>query len=292
MIVARPPVAAAALVGVDEIWRPQPPQWLPRSGLGHGLGPLPGPLQCLRTGYFGAGCWIRRRWLPSRASSPDFDSVRLAKRPQCSSVRRYPVLEVVLLLKRQRTAASRPGCGPQAPASAEEAAPCALADRAQLAAALAAPCLLPGLCAPLEAIPAPAETETPDIGGLLSSAQAEQMRPDLLTSAVIQPCAIWLDQAASTDSASMGAPEPARSPRSPRSRGRSPTRSARSRGRSLQRQDSEWSLVTFSSLRTDESVELSEVESDGDEDAAHTHRRHTPCRPTSRAAGLGRFDVP
>lgn len=225
MIVARPLV-----VGADEIWRPQPP---------HAWGLRAAPLP---------------RWPPAWALHPDFSSACLARRPQCSSSRQYPVLELLL----QKRGAERPHCGRAARQQAEQP------QTQQCAATLSHDAVLGQSSAPSTA----------------SNVQSEA-RP--LTAAESFELQLLGEQAES-----LSAPDWAQvGPEDLEASGGGPALPLLLRPRRLEREESEWSVLSFSSLRTDLSVELSEALDASDDDERTCPRRSSGAGAATVPLGSG-----
>eukprot|EP00928_Gymnodinium_smaydae_P001457 TRINITY_DN10539_c0_g2_i3.p1 TRINITY_DN10539_c0_g2~~TRINITY_DN10539_c0_g2_i3.p1 ORF type:complete len:266 (+),score=34.14 TRINITY_DN10539_c0_g2_i3:209-1006(+) len=232
MIIARPLV-----VGVDEIWRPQPP----------GVWGVHPP-SCLRIPPLRVPCLAAatapvRRWLPRRTALPwvlggrDCGSVPLAAgKPECSTLRQYPVLEFILwgaerplpaAANRAAVAVSPESLGKPKPGTAEEA-------------------VLPASPAASSTAPAPAlANDAPASAVNAVGAQCAQP-PTEEAVRVLNSASLLASGAGSESPCAVGDDRPP------------------------QRQDSsEWSMISFSSLRTDESVELSEsVDSSSSSSAA------------------------
>lgn len=265
MIIARPLV-----VGCDEIWRLQPPHlW----GLPTQVLPVASHLAASVATPAGAS---QRPWLPHRpvlqwvlglafadpgqwASDHPARWPSHARKPQCSACRRYhPVLE--LLLEPGwglREGADRSSCGSAAAAGAsgdlpEEPAPAERAAEAgptSAAAASASP-----------AQPAPAAVAVPAQSAAPPSAASSSARPQALP------------LVAGLQAAHEGWCEVQDAERIDLTPPPSPCRG-------VQRQESDWSLCSFSSLPTEVSVELEETVDSSDEDSRGRERRRPDARP-------------
>lgn len=242
MLVARPLV-----VGVDEIWRPtQPRNWGVQPWPFHSL-PPPG-LHGRQTAPFLGSSITLRPPLPGKAAvpwvlGPEFDW--LGTRPQCSACRIHPVLEFLLQQCPRSGGVSRSSAAP------------------------------------------------PDV----ESWAAEPISEPAVSSSSVPPSepAVSATLAAVVASVAL----PAASERRPQSDGsdqqvaqpdlQHPTRSLPNAGSERQdgpsvdelapimpRQDSEWSLLSFSSLRTVESIDLSEEVDPSDSESRGRSRRSAP----------------
>jgi hypothetical protein len=218
MIIARPLV-----VGVDEIWRPQPPTaWgSPAAGFPQALARTVGP----QRSWLAA---LTHRSVLHWALGLPFDAASLDRKPQCSACRQYsPVLSMLLSRGANSTACGRAG-GEQWPTPEADPGP------SVATATIAAPAAVSS--SSQEGRPSPAADTPLDVSSLLL------VRPP------------HEQQEADTNaqgSSSSGLRRHKRTSRSSQDVTLRPVVKIR-------RQESEWSLVSFSSLRTDESVELSE----------------------------------
>jgi len=204
------------VVGADEIWRPQPPQaW--GTCEAHGLAVRLPPWSSTAARW--AACSRRP---PPWILFPDFSSLRLARRPLCSSSRQYPVLELLLQKRAERPHGGRGQRAAEQQAGASHFNDSVQRSRVQL-----------------------------DQRG--SGSSVKEAASTVAMDTTVKPLVDSHQEAFSSTGSSM-APLNAAEELTLHEVEREDLKLY-----IVEREESEWSILSFSSLRTDLSVELSEA---------------------------------